>query len=70
MTAFFVRLQHTETVSLTDVVTDLTQSFQCARVLPQLLSFFKSNGVNYEMGMDVCRITVRGNQNFITGPGF
>lgn len=69
MTTFFVRLQHTETMRLTDVVTDLAQRFQCVRVLPQLLSVFKANGIDYEMRMNVSRITMRCNKNFMTGPG-
>ena len=68
MTTFFVRLQHTETMRLTDVVTDLAQRFQCVRVLPQLFPIFKGNGVDYEMGMNMRGIAVCCNQNLMTGP--
>lgn len=63
-----VRLQHTEAVSLADLITELAKLFQSAWVLPQLLSVFVTDGVDDQVGMDMGGITVSSHHHLMSGP--
>lgn len=69
LTAALILGQDTESVGLTDIITDLPQILQSVGILPELQTGFEIHGVDDEVGVDVFGIAVGGNKNFRTGPG-
>ena len=63
-----VRFQHTQSMSLADLITELAKLFQSAWVLPQLLSVFIADGVDHKVGMDMGSVAVRGYQYLMPRP--
>ena len=63
-----VRLQHTQSMGLADLIAELAKLFQCAWVLPQLLSVSVTDGVDYKVGMDMGSVAVSGHQNLMSRP--
>ena len=68
MSTALVGFQYTEAVSLADLITELAKLFQSTGVLPQFLSVFKTNRVDYEMGMNMGSIAVSGHQHLMSRP--
>ena len=64
-----VGCQHLKAVGLTEFVAEGAQFLQRAWVLPQLGPGLKADAVDYEVGMDVRRVAVGGDQDFVTRPG-
>ncbi len=67
--ALAVGCQHLKAVSQTEFVAEGAQFLQRAWVLPQLGSGLKADAVDDEVGMDVRRIAVGGDQHLVARPG-
>ena len=63
-----VRFQHTQSMSLADLIAELAKLFQSAWVLPQLLAVFITDRVDNEVGVNVGSIAVGGNQHLMSRP--
>lgn len=70
LTAAIVLGQYIKAVFLTDFIAERTQFFQRIGILPELLSGFKADGVDYKMRMDMVSIAMSADQHLITLPGF
>lgn len=70
LTALLVRLQHTQSMGLTNLIAELTKLFQRTWVLPQLLSVFITDRVDNQMGVDMGSIAVSCHQHFMPRPCF
>ena len=70
LAAFFVGRQDGQTMLPAQLITDGTELFQCAGVLPQLSAIHKADGVDNKMGVDVFGIAVGGHLHLMSGPGF
>ena len=68
MSTALVRFQHTQSMSLADLIAELAKLFQSTWVLPQLLSVFKTNRIDYEVGMNMGSIAVSSHQNLMSRP--
>ena len=63
-----VWFQHSQSMSLADLITELAKLFQRAWVLPQLLSVFKADRVDHEVGMNMGSIAVSRHQHLMSRP--
>ena len=63
-----VGFQHTQSVSLANLIAELAKLFQSAGVLPQFLSVFVTDGVDHKVGMDMGGIAVSGHQHLMSRP--
>ena len=62
LTAALILGQDTESVGLTDIITDLPQILQRVGILPQFSSSLKVHGVDNEVTMDMVGIAMGGHQ--------
>ena len=68
LTALLIRLQHTQSMGLTNLIAELSQPLQGIRVLAQLLAVFITDRVDNEVGMDMGCIAVGSHQNLMPRP--
>ena len=70
LAAFFIGRQDGQAMFPAQLIADGTELFQGAGILPQLSAIYKTDRVDYEVGVDVFGIAVGGHLHLMSGPGF
>jgi hypothetical protein len=70
LAAFFIRRQNGQAMFPAQLIADGTELFQGAGILPQLSAIYKTDRVDYEVGVDVFGIAVGGHLHLMSGPCF
>ena len=70
LAAFFIGRQDGQAMFPAQLIADGTELFQGAGILPQLSAIYKTDRVDYEVGVDVFGIAVGGHLHLMSGPCF